>query len=109
MCHPYATACFDGLALQVAAPPAHLCAAGDAESNAGRVRLLGYRAGAPNVGLPARKSAFRQARLLRCKKSRWGVSRNAHVEQIWAAEPQEPDSSSGTQISPRYAKGRWIN
>ena len=48
----------------------NLCAAGDTESNAGRVRLLGYRVGAPNAGLPAGKNAYCQTRFLRCKKSR---------------------------------------
>ena len=45
-------------------------AAGDTESDVGRVRLLGYRVGAPNAGLPAGKNAYCQTRFLRCKKSR---------------------------------------
>ncbi len=31
----------------------------------------------------------------------WVGSGNTHIEQIWPAEPPEPDSSSRAQISPR--------
>jgi hypothetical protein len=43
--------------------------AGDTESDAGRVRLLGYRAGAPNAGHPVSKNVHCQTLFLRCKKS----------------------------------------
>jgi hypothetical protein len=70
------------------------CAAGDTESNAGRVRLLGYRVGAPNAGLPAGKSAYCQTRFLRCKKSRRVETRKSQSEHMWAAERSETDSPS---------------
>ena len=48
------------------------CAAGDTESNVGRVRLLGYRVGAPNAGLPAGKNAYCEPRFLQLQKVETG-------------------------------------
>ncbi len=67
------------------------CAAGDTESNAGGVRLLGYRVGAPNAGLPASKNAWCEARFLRCKKSRRVETGKSPFNQRWTAQHSEPD------------------